>query len=348
MSKYPHTIAIAHISDLHFGDVLANNVFSFASHRVGYAAHDFMLCLDFPNALEFIRAELLDISDDEVINTVVSGDLSATGIERDFIVAHTILRSRVRIKRDGLGRDAGFSLADDRIGAVPGNHDHWNGLHLSRPRAYTPSIFPTHFRQTPWVKRWSDAASKIELEIYGIDSNSGLASMRTNLRARGSFSKAELDGLRIELEKSKKRAVEEGTSRVRALVTHHSLSYAGGPFGAMTLDYTSRDELLKIAAEYKIAVIMTGHTHDLDAHPHPVHDPNGIINEVWELRSATTFQGPAWPKHQGFWCHTIWLSANGPRWYGWRFQWAGTRFEIKAPHSATGYTPDVDISLPTV
>jgi len=345
MSKFPEPIVLAHISDLHFGEVLANNQFSFRSKVLHYPPHDFTLCLDFPNALEYIRVNLLDLADEETINLVLSGDMTTTGIETEFAVAHAFLRSRLRIKREGLSRYAGCSITDGQMGAVPGNHDHFNGLQfMSRPRAYTASVFPDQFRPTPWVKEWRSLSGKFVLEIHGIDSNSGLPPKRTNLRAKGSFSTTELDLLEENLKKSVNRSVEPGTIRVRALVTHHSLMYAGvgAAFGSVALEDASRDRLLEIAANYKIPVIMTGHTHDSNDHPHPVTDPDGILSEVWELRSATTFQGPAQHNKQGFWCHLIWLSDEGPRWYGWRFHWSVNRFEIRR------LKPDVDIVLPVV
>lgn len=345
MSKFSEPIVLAHISDLHFGEVLANNLFSFRSRVLHYPPHDFTLCLDFPNALEYIRVDLLDLADEEIINLVLSGDMTATGTDTEFAVAHAMLRSRLRIRREGLARYAGFSIADDQLGAVPGNHDHFNGLRfMSRPRAYTPSIFPNHFRQTPWVKEWRSLSGKLVLEIHGIDSNSGLQAKRTNLRAKGAFSTTELDALEENLKRSDARTKDPEVLRVRALVTHHSLMYAGvgAAFGSVALEDASRDRLLEIATQYKIPVIMTGHTHDSNYHPHPVTDPDGILSEVWELRSATTFQGPAQPNKQGFWCHLVWLSDEGPRWYGWRFHWAANRFEIRR------LRPDVDILLPSV
>ena len=345
MSKFPEAVVLAHISDLHFGDVLANNLFSFRSRVLHYPPHDFTLCLDFPNALEYIRVDLLDLTDEELINVVVSGDLTSTGLGTEFAVAHALLRSRARIKREGLGTHAGFSIPDQQIAAVPGNHDHFNGLQfLSRPRAFTPSIYGTHFRRTPWVKEWTSLSGRLTLELHGIDSNSGLAPKRTNLRAKGAFSTKELELLEENLKKSDSRSAAPGTYRVRALVTHHSLMYAGygAVFGAVALDDVSRENLLQIAAKYNFAVIMTGHTHDANCHPHPVTAPDGKISEVCEIRSATTFQGPARPNKQGFWCHLIWLSDDGPRWYAWRFHWAANRFEIKR------LKPDVDILLPTV
>lgn len=346
MSKFPEAIVLTHISDLHFGEILANNVFSFRSKKFHYPPHDFILCLDFPNALEYIRADLLELSDEEVINTVISGDMSATGLETDFAVAHSLLRSRVRIKRAGPARSqyAGFSLLDDQMAAVPGNHDHWNGLFLGRPRAYTASIFPIHFRRTPWVKEWVSGSRKLILEIYGIDSNSGLDAKRTNLRAKGSISKAEIQGLVADLERSTKRKTERGSVRVRVLVTHHSLMYAGGPLGFKELDDTSRDALLEITTKYKIGVIMTGHTHDSGFHDYAVTEPDGTVHQVSEIRSATTFQGPAEANKQGFWCDVVWLSDDGPRWYGWRFHWADTKFVIRGTPSK----PDVDILLPAI
>src|SRR5688572_3887717 len=185
MTKFPEPIVLAHISDLHFGEVLANNQFSFRSRVLHYPPHDFTLCLDFPEALEYMRVDLLELADEEAINLVMSGDMTTTGIETEFAVAQALLRSRLRLKRDGLARYAGCSFTDNQVGAVPGNHDHFNGLHfMSRPRAYMGSIFPAQFRPTPWMKEWRSLSGKVILEIHGIDSNSGLPPKRTNLRAK--------------------------------------------------------------------------------------------------------------------------------------------------------------------
>jgi 3',5'-cyclic AMP phosphodiesterase CpdA len=340
MPKYSEPITIIHISDLHFGSILANNQFPVIG---GWAAHDFRLCRGLPLTMEYIRATLLELGDADEIRVVASGDLTATGTQQEFAVAHSYLRSRLRLRRPPPGRETGLVLADNEIAAVPGNHDHWDGKTLPRPTAYTKSIFPRYFRKTPWMKAWVSLGGALELEVYGIDSNSGFEHKKTNFRAKGEFSGHELQILEQLLKESDLHRPPHGTSRVRALVTHHSLTYTGRFPGIISLEDSSRDRIVKLAAEYKIGAILTGHTHESNFHKFTVHVTNPpLTRDVWELRAATTFQGPSGPNKQGFWCHLIRTDAGGPFWTAWRFQWDGNAFRC------TSGTPDVDFPMPTV
>lgn len=341
MPKYSEPITVIHISDLHFGQILANNQFPFIG---GWAAHDFRVCRDLPLAMEYIRATLLEIPDEDELRLVASGDLTATGTHQEFVVAHSFLRSRLRLRRTPPGRSTGLALTDEQIAAVPGNHDHWDGKRLPRPIAYTKAIFPRYFRQTPWPKVWPSRSGGLELEIYGIDSNSGFENKRTNFRAKGEFSNGELQILEQLLKDSDQRHTPHGVSRVRALVTHHSLTYTGRVPYIMALEDSSRDRLLEIAAQYKIGAILTGHTHGANFHKFTVRlpHPSTATRDVWEMRAATTLQGPSRPNKQGFWCHLIRASTGGPFWTAWRFQWDGNAFRNYST------TPDVDFPLPTV
>lgn len=191
------------------------------------------------------------------------------------------------------------------------------------PLAYTASVFPRHFQPTPWRKVWKSTKGSLELEIYAIDSNAGLRGQRMNILARGSFSTTELARLERLLQESDSQPPPEGIHRVRAVVTHHSLSYAGGLFAAQQLEDASRDHLLDLAAKYRIVAVLTGHTHDFYLKPFLV--PTGApTREVYELRSATTLQGRGgiWPnKEQGFLAHQVWLDGDRPTWSVWRYRW---------------------------
>jgi hypothetical protein len=314
-------VAFIHFSDVHFGPVMANNQFSFIH---GYDAHDLVLCTAIPQALEDVRT-LLEVADDEQLNVVVSGDVTSEGSPQNFTVAHSYLRSTWRLRREPPGNLSGLNRQTDEIGIIPGNHDHWNGKRFPPP-AYSKSIFPAHFRPTPWKKIWKSTAGNVELEIYGIDSNSGLQGT-TNLMAKGAISSHELRALDVLLAESDQRILSQGAHRVRAIVTHHSLSYTGGVAGKEKLDDSSRDDLLEIAAKYRISSVLTGHGHDFHFQP-LVGTYNGTQRVVHELRSATTLQGPALPfsRGQGFWAHRIRLVNSGMIWSSWRYAWDGSRF----------------------
>lgn len=341
MSSYNEPIPLIHISDLHFGPVLANNQFRFLS---GWSAHDFNLCTALPNVLRFIRLRQLGLSPDDILRFVVSGDLTLEGDRRDFVVAHSYLRSRLRIQRTAPGDWTGLNLDEDQLSAVPGNHDHWDSTRLMR--AYTASIFPSQFRETPWRKTHTSRGGKLKLELYGIDSNSGLAGKTYSLRAKGKFSTAELTALEIELKASDAETHPSDVTRVRAFITHHSPSHPGGMgrLRTLELDPSSRQALLALAAEYRVGAILTGHTHDFFKHPFAVTTPK-VSATVMELRSATTFHGPAKAGEQGFLCHLISMGNKGPVWRSWRFQWNGVRYRPLDP--AAGL-PFAEFDLPVV
>ncbi len=344
MSTYNEPILLMHISDLHFGPVLANNQFRFLS---GWSAHDFNLCTALLNAIRFIRLRHLKLPPEDSLSLVVSGDLTLEGDRRDFVVAHSYLRSRLRIQRTPPGDWTGLSLDQDQLSTIPGNHDHWDGTKLMK--AYTPGIFPSQFRATPWRKVHTSPGGKLKLELYGIDSNSGLAGKHYSLRAKGKFSTNELTALENELKASDAETQPPGMTRVRAFVTHHSPSHPGGMglLRTLELDPRSRQAILELAAEYRVGAILTGHTHDFFKHPFAVTTPK-VSATVMELRSAATFHGPAKAGEQGFLCHLISMGNKGPVWRSWRFQWNGVRYRPLDPADPAAGLPFAEFDPPVV
>jgi hypothetical protein len=136
----------------------------------------------------------------------------------------------------------------------------------------------------------------VELEIYGIDSNSGLRGS-TNFRARGAFSPHEISALDALLADSDNRIPSQGLRRVRAIVAHHSLSHAGGVTGKEILDYSSRDDLLTMAAKYGVPCILTGHVHDFLYQPLIATyngTPAGIARKTASTDSVSKVPGFQW------------------------------------------------------
>src|SRR5215831_9500216 len=117
MDNHADQIAIAHLSDTHFGPLLVDNQFSWLQ---GYAAHDLLLCRAVPLALADMRG-LWDLGDHDPLHVVVSGDLTCTGAHSEFPVAHTFLRSQWYVQRTTPSNVLGLSLLDSQLAYVPGN-----------------------------------------------------------------------------------------------------------------------------------------------------------------------------------------------------------------------------------
>lgn len=318
-------IPIVHISDLHFSDRMTNNQFGWFE---GYRPHDVQLCKGLTNVVEHIKY-LWDLQEGESPRLIVTGDLTSSGRESEFAVAHSFIMSRWRLQLAGPEKWAGQHVSEGDLATVPGNHDHWFGRRVP-PSAYNGGIIEDHFERTPWRKVWASSGGGFELEIFGVDSNSGLAGQWQNWPAIGRIQKEELNELEWRLEESDRTHSPKSVRRVRAILTHHSLSYRGGLpkriFSVCELEEESRDRLLEIAAKYKVAAILTGHIHDAYHHDFPVRI-DGEERIVRELRSPSTLQGPASKVNAGFLAHRLWLDQNGAlEWTVWHYRWDGSRF----------------------
>lgn len=313
-------IVIAHISDVHFGDQLFNDRFGFIS---GWRPHDMELCAKLKDALEDVHVTA-SLRDNESIHVVLTGDLSQHGSASNFATADTYFHKWTLESSDSTG-GLGLGLELPRLPMIPGNHDHWQrpGSILPRPRAYNPKIFPKPFKKTPWHERLASTEEGISLDLFGVDSNSGLAQNRTNLLAQGSISDEEFGKLEALLEANPRSE----PNNVRVILCHHALSKRWATF-TWVLSPESVQELAQIVDHHGISAVLTGHTHDflqtVDASD-PTTRPEGVV----ELRSATTLKGPAsLHKRQGFWAHRIRFdqSNNSLEWTSWRYQWNGSRF----------------------
>ncbi|HYS04016.1 MAG TPA: metallophosphoesterase [Candidatus Dormibacteraeota bacterium] len=329
---------LLHLSDLHFGEVLLNNQFPFRPLR-GFAAHESMLCQALMTATEDVRAHL-HLEDQEEYRIIISGDLTTSGTPKEYGVAHSYVRSRWCLGRElpGIvwaGKSphlylVGLGAESERVACIPGNHDHWDGRRRPPP-AYNPRVFPLQFRPCPWRKVWRSPGGTLELELYGVDSNSGLQNQLSNLRAKGRVSSQEMQQLEALVDESDRKAPPAGCIRVRAMVIHHSLSYVGSKLTHATeLDSQSRADLITFAWDHSIGAVLTGHTHDFDFQLFTRRDQSLPHAEVHELRSASTFQGPAAQGKNGFLVHRVVVDGSVALWSTWRYIWNGSRFVRKA------------------
>ena len=322
-------IPIVHISDLHFDEKIINNHLSWAK---GYETHDTLLCHGLAGRVEGLRT-VWELDDEDCLRLVVSGDVTARGTAGEFAVAHSYILSHWRMCMLGPVTLAGLNTNEENLALVLGNHDHWDGKKLP-PGAYNTRLFGRHAHVPPWQKTWSSTQGGIVLEIFGIESNSGVKSSLGSLAARGNISDEDLDALEALLRERGRERDESGTRRVRAIVMHHSPSYRGGHLARCVLpsvlNKRSVTRLRHIAAKYGVAAILTGHVHEENCQLFQ-DTIDGQERSVRELRSPTTLQGPAAKSGAGFLAHRLWLNENGAVvWSVWLFSWDGALF---APES---------------
>jgi hypothetical protein len=313
-------IVLLHISDTHIGEVLTNS--KEAAHP-GYNSHHIRLC----RALDFLFQEDIftvpDIGDLDKVYVIVSGDITSSGKKDGLSVAHNYFQSSMLIGSDEIDERVGLDLSKDSLATVPGNHDHWYGQWIYPvQRGYARQLFPTHFQTTPWIR--TIVSGQLQLDLFGIDSNSHFRSSSINLNpgASGGFSedeKAAFEALLGELDNY--HSLKEGVAyRTKAILCHHPLTTDGvtGP-----LNKKSANWLKRTAAEFSVPVIFTGHTHSMEVESFIIKTVGGI-RIVKELRCPTTLQAP--PKldpinsKPGCWLHQIILTEDN------RIKWTSRLF----------------------
>jgi hypothetical protein len=212
-----------------------------------------------------------------------------------------------------------------RYADIPGNHDHFDGWDeeslvaflRNPPPAWNPNLFrvPGIFRATPYENLpppWLSSGGSIKLELFCTDSNTGLAASRANRRAKGRISDVEFAQLEDKLRNSNHADID-GVTRVRAIVCHHAFTknpQAGWFIKASPLSRGSRKRLLNLAAKYRVAAVLTGHTHMVNFHRWNVNAIRyGEILQrrcaVYEIRCPTTSQGLSNALVHGFWIHHL-------------------------------------------
>jgi hypothetical protein len=198
---------------------------------------------------------------------------------------------------------------------------------------------------------WRSPSGALQLEIFGIDSNAGLRQQPVNRFALGRFEDGDLRQLGDMLQAA---TLSPDVQRVRAIITHHSLSYLSrfpywGPLRKYEMESESREELLRLAARGHVAAILTGHIHEFAFPPFPKETASGTQWVVRELRSASALQGPARRDNPlpGFLAHRIWLSRQGVQWSVYRYMWNGSFFSgQKDPSQPIEPDPDFQPGMP--
>ena len=314
-------IFLVHVSDLHVGPFCGSTgatLNPFVRH------HHFEMAAGLTRTVEILATSAAG-RPGCTFRLVISGDLTATGSAEEFANAQTFIGSKW-LTCFSRPSKAGLSLRPQVAHAIPGNHDHWGGLSglASLGGARPPGFMlpaPPQFRATPWREAWTSPDGSLELELFGLDTNSGIT--RRNYLASGRLSGEEGDKLEAMLVGS---VPGKGvTKRVRALLIHHSPSHRGP---TNVLDPASSARLINLCRRHGVSAILCGDVHTynstaLAAHPTP----------VYELRSPTSMQGPADRADAGFLLHRISVTpGGGARWQTYLYQWAspGPAFALLA------------------
>ena len=324
----PGQVAFVQWSDLHVGTGLLPRPEDFWGFpRSGYNPHDFRLL----QPLELALADaprLVGLPTGTPMEMVISGDITQFGTDNDYATSLALLHQRWQWSFDVPGRWLGFALPRDRTHTIPGNHDHWRRAKYQT--GYSRGLAPAWFDSTPWRRVIPSPDGTIQLELYGIDSNSGLEDpkkpQKRNLFAAGEVSSAEIARLR-QLLKDADAARVTGPSVVRALVCHHAFTGSHTTHG---LRQTSLQTLLQLALDFGLRVVLTGHTHTFEVHdwPYTVSTGSTVLKE---LRCGTTLQGSkAKNGLQGFLVHRIRRvpGTSDCEWTAWRYQTGGKVYQV--------------------
>jgi hypothetical protein len=277
-----------------------------------------VLCEALQAASEDVRITTA-LNDEDHLLVVDSGDVTASGLRGEFAVAHPFMHWLSTGKHAQVSPlQACLAQHPNELLCVPGNHDQWRGSAIWM-WGYNPNLAGLHFRRCPCRTLWK--SGDLELELFGIDSNAGFGANDFNWEAYGRLDQStqgQMDCLVAELKRSDEElAQRKGTqTRVRAFVVHHSVSY---PWDwRLSFEPASADRLLEVAAEFNVTALLSGHIHDFALKDVRV---ARFDKNVTELRSASTFQGPARRKPKpGFLAHKIWLDdTKKVHWWTWRY-----------------------------
>ncbi|HEX4145610.1 MAG TPA: metallophosphoesterase [Pirellulales bacterium] len=314
-------ILLVHFSDLHFGSDLIGT----DSTVPGLRGHDLLLCGHL-RAVTRRRGQSTIAADfqlpaEERLHFVLGGDLTRVGSANDFYLAYQWLFDRFALYTlVGPPRPRGLQIPPGDLYSVPGNHDQWNGIspgltNWFSPAAYNPYLAPNWFWPTPWRRIIVSPQSDFVVDLFGVDSNSGLNRARGNFFAAGAISTQELVDLEVLLSQSlaDEKNDPQKRPRLRAILCHHSFV---GNAATAGLQRNSVTELIRLAHEYDAAAILTGHMHSAIHDPH-VSPKNHLF---WELRAAAAVQRGSQPGLQGFWVHELTCEQGQPHWKAWQYE----------------------------
>jgi len=345
-------ILLYHLSDIHIGSHHLGTESNIHAGRDGHHFQTARALQDSVMGQKFSRRDFGITADDRTA-MVVGGDLTRIGSDYDFHLTHTFLKAKIAWHKDRSGAVDELGLAwPEALFTVPGNHDHWQGFRpdlkmlwkrpsswrkivipqglaaLTRPPAFNPNLTPDYFEPTPWHHTITARDGTFAVELFGVDSNSGLQGHPTNFRAVGEISDEQLYGVAAgNAKKGLQQFLDEAHQKatvpsVAAIVCHHAFANNGGLTDARPLSNASRVSLLALARQYRVRAVLTGHVHYFLEYKW-----NAVAPRVWEIRCGTTLQlgSPKQKFRPGYYVHvfsldpgkTGWDSLN---WRAWQYR----------------------------
>jgi 3',5'-cyclic AMP phosphodiesterase CpdA len=305
------SIAIVHISDLHFGGEI-NPKLTRAKNpsQLAYVTPQGLMphSLDAAVELELAVRRWLIANRPELCAIAASGDLTLTGHSAEFSVALTYLRSEARVNwstATGLGTVEACWPSSRPLNpvapiplAVPGNHDHWRGdVFATVGNIPRQELHGTYFPPSPsWLRTFESRG--IQLQVLGLDSTAG----KLHVAARGAVDNQQLSSLRERVARADEDARKKGLVPIRVLMAHHSLSPGRGASGVL---HAYNNESLVLLRDFiedvEVHFVLTGHMHT------PTWPPQITSTFGSELRCGTTLQGTRPGREPSTWGHTFFI-----------------------------------------
>ena len=301
-------INLVQISDLHIGEVF--------NHRgdcwiEGFKSQDIKLCQAFDQWMRNDIWGLENVSFEDDIHLVMTGDITANGTFTEFEVANNFLFSEHVLIKDGLPSTVGIHHDTGHYTGIAGNHDHWAGKPWAGTfwKGFSAHIYRHFFQAMPFVSP-PICASEIELRLIGVDSCSMFqnAMLNQNPFAVGGFSSSHRQEVEELVDAAARAPLEAGcTHRVAAVLCHHPFSKDDrGLFTAGALRQDCVRWLSSLCAKYGIGVILTGHTHNAWTN---LWEESKSSKRIRLVRCPTTLQYPAEldevKRRPGLWSHQI-------------------------------------------
>jgi 3',5'-cyclic AMP phosphodiesterase CpdA len=288
-------ILLVHFSDVHFGSSAYNNPLWKPVSALVANGHDNLLVdelmLVWNNRQRLLRSMIGAPGDP--LHVVVSGDLTRVGSPRDFAISRDFFYSswgppNYTVPKGTAVAGLNLALPPGALPANPGNHDQWAGANWwMAPPAYNPFGFINAFGRAAWQSPMTITQGALAVELYGVDSNSGLVGSMYTPGQGGAIDAKEL----ASLESSLAKAGLPSRQTVRVALCHHGFDHVGTPL--QPLDAPSREELLRIASDHEISVVLTGHSHYVFLKTWTTSKPTvaPTAKSVWEIRATTPVAG---------------------------------------------------------
>lgn len=315
-------LVLIQMSDLHFGAPLGSGLSDRMIRRkylkaTGRMPHDPALAEALPIAFEEVK-RATGLRNGDHCRFLLTGDLTSGGAPREFGWVSDYIRGRaIRSPRDPSHH--GLAIDEAGLASIPGNHDHWNdGTWLGYPSFQEWLYSLNIFDRNPRV--WRSSGAGFEIQIYSVDSSSGIPSLVENSRANGHISPEEFERLENQLNHAAKSAERV----IRIIACHHSLSCRqerlDRTFAANRLDPGSCKKLAQVARRHRVTAILTGHVHCFWG-PARLDSWTDLYNthEVREITCSTTLK---WRLgHNGFWAHQFVSDSHGLKWTAHRWMY---------------------------